>query len=419
MILKELKGSVKKPKKIWHTNGERTDRKGILNGLRVLDFSRVQSGPYATRILADFGAEVIKVQSQKTAKGAEANSEAYFNTWNRNKRSITLDMSHVEAQDLALRLAVISDVVIENFSPRVMLNWKLNYERIKKARPDLIMVSMSAMGQTGPWKDFVAFGPTIQSLGGLTYLTSYGKGPPMGMGFSYADTVAGLYAALAVLMAIAYRDRTGQGQYIDLSEYEAVCTLNGPLFLDLSVDNATTLPTGNRSDNLFAAPYGCYRCAGKDRWCVIAVFSDHEWNGLCQVMGQPDLGQEKRFFTWSDRKAHSEELDDFIEQWTSKNTPEKVVGLLQEAGVPAGIVQDAEDLARDPQLRARNFFVPLKHPVLGHTISDGLPIKFREMPTGFWKAAPLLGEDNQYVYGELLGLTDKELSSYVKRGIIG
>jgi crotonobetainyl-CoA:carnitine CoA-transferase CaiB-like acyl-CoA transferase len=410
--------AVTEHKKVRAINKGRFIKKGFLKGLRVLDFTRVQAGPYATRIIADFGAEVIKVQSQKTAKGAESNSEGYFNTWNRNKKSITLDMSHVEARELALELAAISDVVIENFSPRVMSNWGLNYERMKEIKSDLIMISMSGMGQTGPWKDFVAFGPTIQSLGGLTYLTSYAKGPPIGLGYSYADTIAGLYGALAVLMALEYRDRTGQGQYIDLSEYEAICTINGPLFLDLSANQRTVLPEGNRSDSMPSAPHGCYKCAGKDRWCVIAVFNDAEWEGLCQVMGQPDWRKEERFSTLSKRKAQSEKVDELIGQWTSKNTPEKVVRLLQEAGVPSGIVQNSEDLANDPQLMARDFFVHLKHHVLGDTISDGSPIKFSRTPTGPWKAAPLLGEDNQYVYTQLLGLTEEELSSYIRKGII-
>jgi len=419
IVNKAQSAAVKEHKKTCPVNNGRVIRKRILEGLRVLDFTRVQAGPYATRILADFGAEVIKVQSQKTAKGAESNAEGYFNTWNRNKRSITLDMSHAEAREMALKLIATSDVVIENFSPRVMSNWGLNYERLEEMKSDLVMVSMSGMGQTGPWKDFVAFGPTVQSLGGLTYLTSYATGPPMGLGYSYADSIAGLYGTLAVLMALEHRDKTGQGQHIDLSEYEAICTMNGPAFLDLSAKHGATLPAGNRSDSMPAAPYGCYKCAGSDRWCVIAVFNDTEWKALCRVMGDPLWSREKRFSTISGRKAETEKLDKLIEKWTTENTPENAVNLLQKAGVPAGIVQNAADLANDPQLLARDFFVHLEHPVLGDTISDRTPIKFSRTSTGPWKAAPLLGEDNQYVYRELVGLTEKELASYVKKGIIG
>jgi crotonobetainyl-CoA:carnitine CoA-transferase CaiB-like acyl-CoA transferase len=174
---------------------------GILQGVRILDLTRIVAGPYTTRILADFGAEVIKIQSAKMAKGIESNTTPYFCAWNRNKRSITLDMDHREARELFLNLVKISDIVVENFSPRVMVNWELNYDNLQKSNGKLIMLSMSGMGQTGPWKDFVAYGPTVQSLGGLTYLTAYASDSPMGFGYAYADMVSGLYGAISILAA--------------------------------------------------------------------------------------------------------------------------------------------------------------------------------------------------------------------------
>ena len=393
--------------------------KDVLSGLRVLDFTWMLAGPYATRILADFGAEVIKVQSNKTSGGGESNITGYFNTWNRNKRGITLDMSYPEAREIALKLTGISDVVIENFSPRVMSNWGLNYEKMKEVRPDLIMVSMAAMGQTGPWRDFVAYGPTIQALSGLTYLTSFSKNTPIGLGYSYADIIAGLYAALAVLAALEYRDRTGQGQYVDISEYGAMCTLMGPTFLDISVNHNEVLPKGNRPDEIQAAPYGCYKCLGIDRWCVIAAFNETEWQALCHIMGYPSWAREERFSTLPKRKVHAEELDKLVTQWTSTCTAEELVLLLQEAGVPSGVVQNAEDLSEDLQLKARDYFVGLEHPVLGMTTSDASPIRLSDSVTAGWKAAPLLGEDNRYVYKELLNLSESELTSYMEKGVIG
>jgi crotonobetainyl-CoA:carnitine CoA-transferase CaiB-like acyl-CoA transferase len=393
--------------------------KGILNGLRILDFTWVLAGPYATRLLADFGAEVLKVQSKKTARGAESNSTGYFNMWNRNKRSITLDLSYPEAREIVLRLVKISDVVIENFSPRVKSNWGLDYERLKESHPGLIMLSMSAMGQTGPWRDFVGFGPTLQALSGLTYLTSFEPNSPLGLGYAYSDPVAGLYAVLVLLAALERRDRTGQGLFIDLSEYEACCTLVGPALLDALVNSKPVLPQGNQPDHIHAAPYGCYPCSGADRWCVIAVHSDQEWQTLCKGMGSPDWTREERFSTPSQRKRHKEDLDRFIGLWTAHLTPEEVVTLLQKRGVSAGVVQNAEDLANDPHLIARNFFVRLNHPVLGETVSDASPIRFQESSMQDWKAAPLLGQDNEYVLGELLGLTERELSSLVTKGIVG
>lgn len=391
---------------------------GILNGIRILDFTWVLSGPYATRIFADFGAEVIKVQSKKTARGAESNLTGYFNTWNRNKRSITLDMSHPEAKEIVLRLTRTSDVVIENFSPRVMANWELNYGKLKEVRPDLIMLSISAMGQTGPWRDFVGFAPTVQALSGLTYLTSFNKDAPIGLGYAYADIMVGLYAALAILSALEYRDKTGQGQYIDLSEYEAICTLIGPAFLDISINQKEVMPHGNHPDYIPASPYGCYRCRGMDRWCVITVFNETEWEALCRIMGDPSWTKEERFSTLLRRKENSKELDEFIERWTIRYPPEEVVQLLQEAGVSASVVQNAEDLAKDPNLIAREFFIQLEHPTLGRAYSDKTPIKFKENPKVSWRAAPSLGEDNRYVYIELLGFTESEFSSYVKKGVI-
>ena len=391
---------------------------GILKGLRILDFTWVLAGSYATRILADFGAEVIKVQSKKTAGGAESNLTGYFSHWNRNKRSITLDMSTPEAKEIVLRLARLSDVVIENFSTRVMSNWGLDYERVKEVRPDIIMVSMSGMGQTGPWKDFVAFGPALQALSGLTYLTSFAQESPLGLGYAYADPVAGLHAALAILAALEFRDRTRKGQTIDLSQYEAMCTLLGPALLNASANHKDISPQGNHSDSVPAAPYGCYQCSGADRWCVIGVFNESEWENLCNILGRPDWTGEERFSHLSRRKENKEDLDRFLEQWTLQHSPEEVVNLLQQGGVAAGVVQNAEDLANDPHLRARDFFIPLEHPVLGKTVADASPIKFKENSRVEWESAPLLGEDNRYVYMELLGFTEGELSSYIEKGII-
>jgi crotonobetainyl-CoA:carnitine CoA-transferase CaiB-like acyl-CoA transferase len=391
---------------------------GPLKGLRILDFTRVLAGPFATRILADFGADVIKVQSRKTAKGTELNTGAFFSIWNRNKRSITLDMGHPEARELALRLVAISDVVIENFTPRVMSNWTMTYEDLKGVKPDLIMVSISAAGQTGPWRDFVAFGPTAQALGGLTYLTSYDEDAPIGAGYAYVDPMAGLFGAVAVLAALEYRDRTGRGQFIDLSTYEVAAALIGPALMEAATQNTRILPLANRSYSGTAAPHGCFKCKGKDRWCVIAVYDDAEWQALCDVLGDSNWISDKRFATLSRRKKHARELDELIQQKTSQRSAQALVTLLQEAGVPAAAVQDAEDLANDPHLLARGFFVHLPHPTLGNTVSDGSPIKFRKEIGQNWKCAPTLGEDNRFVFMDLLGLTEAQFLSYIDRKII-
>jgi crotonobetainyl-CoA:carnitine CoA-transferase CaiB-like acyl-CoA transferase len=390
----------------------------ILQGLRVVDLTRIVAGPHTTRMLADFGAEVIKVQSAKMATGIESNTTPYFCAWNRNKRSITLDMDQHEAREILLKLVKISDIVVENFSPRVMSNWDLDYAALKESNENLIMLSMSATGQSGPWKDFVAYGPTVQSLGGLTFLTSYSREAPMGFGYAYADMVSGLYGAISILAALEHRDRCGQGQHIDLSEYEAVCTTIGPALIDAHFNQNQVVPGGNEAEQRPAAPYGCYKCSGEDRWCVIAVFTEDEWQSLCGVLGNPAWSVGEKFSSMASRKKYKAILDTHISEWTAELTAENVADCLQQAGIAAGVVQNAENLANDPQLTAGEFFTSLNHPVLGEIKTDTYPLKFRNCSPTPWKASPLLGEANQYVFQELLGMKKTTIQSYIDEGII-
>lgn len=395
----------------------------ILSDVRVLDFTRVLSGPYATRILADFGAEVIKVQSRKIGDAAK-NTGGYFNTWNRNKRSITLDLSHPDARSIALRLVARCDVVIENFSPRVMLNWGLDFERLKEVRPDVIMLSMSGMGHTGPWKNHVAYGPTVQSLGGLTYLTAFEPDDPLGPGYAQTDVISGLYGAFSVLAALEHRDRTGQGQHIDLSQYEVAATQIGTALLEVLVNGRNPMPCGNQSEYGTAAPHGCYRCLGDDCWCVIAVFDEDQWQSLVRALGHPRWVDDPRYTTLDGRRAYAAELDERLSAWTAGLPAPKAVALLQDAGVPAGVVQNAEDIAKDPHLKSRSFFVPIQDPLLGQILSDRSPIKFMgasdqaPFPEVELKAAPSLGEGNAYVYKDLLGISEQEFAFYLEKGVI-
>jgi len=388
-------------------------------GLRVIDFTWVLAGPFATRILADWGAEVIKIQSKVTMPEGEQNTSGYFNTWNRNKLGIALNLSKPQGVEIAKRLVDISDIVVENFTPRVMRNWGLDYDILRKVKPDLIMLSMSGMGQTGPMRDCTAFGATIQALSGITHLTAFPGQPPLGLGYSYADHVAGLMGALAVLEALEDRRKTGKGQYIDLSELEAMSTLLGTAILDYSVNGRIASPVGNRPIHRLAAPYGAYRCKGEDRWCAIAVFTEEEWVAFCRVLGYPLWTKEERFSTLSDRWQNIDQLDLLVEEWTKERSPEEVMSILQEAGVAAGVVQNATDLSRDPQLQSRDFFVGIEHPTLGKISFDGSPIKLSDTPAQFKRAAPLLGQDNDYVYRELLGMSESEISEYTSAGVFG
>jgi len=255
-------------------------------------------------------------------------------------------------------------------------------------------------------------------LAGLTYLTSFSEKSPLGIGFSFSDLIAGLYGAIALLGALETRDQTGSGQYIDLSQYEAICTTIGPDLMDVLTNNKDLLPRGNDADTVEAAPYGCYQCSGHERWCVISVFSEREWRALCNVLGNPPWTKSEKFHSLAERAAHKDDLDDLIRKWTIKREAGEIVHLLQDAGVPAGVVQNAEDIAKDPQLHARSFFKKIRHPEIGNTFMDTQPIRLSDPPEGPWKPAPRLGEDNYYVFGELLGLSERKIGEYVTKGVI-
>jgi crotonobetainyl-CoA:carnitine CoA-transferase CaiB-like acyl-CoA transferase len=299
-----------------------------------------------------------------------------------------------------------------------MPNWGLDYSILKKTNESIIMLSMSAAGQSGPWKDLVTYGPTVQSLGGLNYLTSYAADAPMGVGYAYADIVSGLYGAFSILAALEHRDRCGQGQHIDLSEHEAVCTTIGPALMDACINNHHTVPRGNQDEHVLAAPYGCYKCRGQDRWCVIAVYTEDQWQTFCEVLGNPAWAEDEKFSSPAARKKHQKIIDGHIGRWTSEQTAENVADHLQQAGIAAGVVQNAKDLASDPQLIEANFFTSLDHPVLGEIKTDTYPVNFNNCGQATWKASPLLGEANQYVFEELLGMNKATIESYIEKGVI-
>ncbi len=378
----------------------------ILHNIRILDFSWVLAGPYATRLLADFGAEVIKVQPLLSSEADDAFARGYYNTWNRNKMGITLNLDRPRGVALAKKLVGISDAVVENFTPRVMANWGLDYNSLRQLKPDIIMLSLSVMGQTGPWRDYVGFGPTVQAFSGMTYLTSFPGKPPVGHGFSYADHVAGLYASLALLGALEHRQRTGEGQYIDVSQVEAMASLLGGAVMD------------NTAGSNEAAPHNVYRCKGNDRWCAIAVFSDEEWQGFKRALSNPSWAEDDRFATLSSRMRNNKELDRLVAGWAKERTAEEVMSILQGNGVAAGVVQDASDLVADPQLRARDFFVEIDYPEAGKTLADSTPIKLSHAPARYRGAAPTPGQDNDYVYRELLGMSEEDVAELIEKGVI-
>jgi len=397
-----------------------------LQGIRVLDFTWIHAGPSATRVLSDQGAEVIKVESNQALavvggpSSATARGLGQRHNWNAGKRSISLDMKTPQGVAIAKRLVAVSDVVAENFSGRVMPGWGMDYQSLRQVKPDVIMLSMSGFGRTGPWKDRVSYGQTLQALSGFTELTGFPDSDPSGPASAYSDAVGGMAGAQAVLLALLHRARTGQGQWIDLSQFEALTSLLDTLVLDLSAngESPNTQRSGNRSPSGSGAPHGAYRCIGEDRWVAITVSTGGEWESLVHVMDNPAWAKDERFATAAGRSGHVDELDSLLETWTSQHTAEEVMRLLQEAGVPAGVVQTGADLAEnDPHIKERGFF---RHVLDAKGVSrtiEGAPYKLSRTPGGANRGAPEFGADQTYVLREVLGMSDEELADCAIAGV--
>ena len=396
-----------------------------LRGVRVLDFTWIHAGPSATRILTDQGAEVIKVESNqalavvggpgsRTSRGL-----GQRHNWNAGKLSITLNMKTAQGIDIAKRLVAVSDVMAENFSGRVISNWGMDFDSLRQVKPDLIMLSMSGFGRTGPWKDRVSYGQTLQAGSGLTMLTGFPDTDPCGPASAYSDAVAGMAGAQAVLLALIHRARTGQGQWIDLSQFESLSALLETLVLDLSINqsNGEFQRTGNRLPHGGGAPHGAYQCKGEDRWVAIAVLTDEEWRAFAQAIGEPPWTQEERFGSATSRLHDADALDHLVEDWTIEHTPEEVMQLLQAVGVSAGLVQTGADLANDPQLKERSFFrrVPDAQGV-PRTI-EGAPYKLSRTPGDAVRGAPEFGAHQTYVLRDVLGMSDDELADCAISGV--
>jgi len=404
------------------------EAKMALENLRVLDFTWVLAGPGAVRYLADHGAQVIKVERKELGDIARhviaftdntrgTNRSGYFNNINRGKLSITLNLADPRGVEVVKRLVRISDVVFENFTREVMKKRGLDYEVLKEIKPDLIMVSMSPAGHTGPYKDYVSFGPTLQALSGITYLTGFPDRDPVGFGYSYSDFTGGWGGVIPVLAALHHRNKTGEGQWIDAGQLLPLIALMGPGLLDYSVNKREATRLGNRLPWGYGAPHGAYPCRGDDRWCVISVFNDKEWRGFCQAAGNPAWARDEKFSTVVSRAENTDELDRLIAEWTLEHTDQAVMEIMQEHGVAAGLVENSEDLIEhDPQMRHRGFFVYLEHPELGMVGHEGVTFKLSETP-GKLSRAPLLGEHNDYVYGEILGMSKEEIARYTADGV--
>jgi benzylsuccinate CoA-transferase BbsF subunit len=392
-----------------------------LEGIRVLDFTWVVAGPVATRILADQGAEVIKLERRPGPLGPR--QTGLQGDLHRNKRSIAVNMSTPGGLAIARRLAQISDIVMDNFSARVMRSWGMDFASLSVTRPEIICVSMSGLGHTGPRSNYVSYGPTLQALAGYTSLMADGNGEPAGYGYSYADMSGGYTGALAALIALWHRRRTGRGQFVDLSQFEAVTSVIGPALLDISVNHREQSPPGYRSQEHPAAPHGIYRCGSRgddnDRWISISVRGQAEWDRFVAALGSPSWAHDQKFRTLYLRIRNNAELDAHIARWASGKEAEAAMQRLQQAGVAAGVVANGADMcARDPHLQARDFWGTATLPDGSVTHVTGIPMKLSATPGSIRTPAPIIGEANDYVLGELLSISRAERDALIAEGAI-
>lgn len=398
-----------------------------LEGIRIADFTWAWAGPYATMLLAFMGAEVIKIESIKRPDHSRMLSLAggpvsggvdmsvIFNDLNINKMSITLDLTQPKAVELAKRVISISDVVAENFRAGVMEKLGLGYDVLKEVRPDIIMLSSSAVGAIGPERHYVGYAPTFAALGGMAHLTGNPDGPPIPL-MGSADLRSATTAAFATLAALYYRAQTGEGQHIDLSSTETIAVLIGDAFLDYTMNNRVPFRKGNRDEIM--APHNCYLCQGEDNWVSIAIATEEEWQAFCDALGNPSWTKEERFSDAFRRWQNQEELDRLISEWTINHTHREVMEKLQQAGVAAVPSFSGLELFDDPHLKERGFSTVVEHPKIGKRRVVTVPWKFSATPAHVSSYGPLLGEHNEYLFGELLGMSPKEIAKLEEEGVI-
>jgi len=403
-----------------------------LYGYRILDLTKGPTGrptlgpgagPYATRLLADMGAEVIEVEAPDN--GGLRRSDT-FNHVNRNKYACTMDLGQPRGRELFLRLVALSDVVIEDYRSEALEALGLSYDVLRSAKADIIVVSLSSHGRSGPEKGFVADGADIEALGGLTAVSGYLGGGPQKTGIAYADAVAGIAAAGAVALALWHRRRTGEGQHVDVAGWEAMVGLIGEHVVGYSMNRRLPQPVGNRHSSM--APHGCYPCAGAarsadlrpdDQWVTIAVEDDEQFAALCRAMVRPELAADARFADVVSRYRNQDELDGIVGEWTRQVEPQAVTQALQAAGIAAAPVLGVPALFDDAHLRARGFWESVSHPDAGTWDVDGVPWRLSRSPAHIRLPAPRFGEHNDYVLRGLLGLSEDEVRDLAGAGVIG
>ena len=398
-----------------------------LSDVKVLDLTWVMAGPTATRLMADYGATVLRVESSRRIDTGRTlppfhsgqpgpENSARFQNLNAGKLGITLDLTKEAGRAVVLDLVRWADVVAESFSPKAMRAWGLDYESLRQVKPEIVMLSTCLMGQTGPLSMFAGFGSLATAISGFYDLTGWPDRPPAGPFGAYTDTVAPRFMVAAILAALDHRRRTGQGQHIDQSQAESALHFLGPALLDYTVNDRVQGRTGNRDAHL--APHGVYPAAGEDRWVAIAAGADEQWQALCEAMERPELLRDERFATAAARLAHQDELDAILAEWTKGREAEEAEATLQARAVPASVVQNSGEMYADPQLAHRGHFVEVEHPTHGTITVEGSHFRLSRTPARFERAAPTLGQDNQYVLETLLGYSTERIGELVAEGVL-
>jgi benzylsuccinate CoA-transferase BbsF subunit len=387
--------------------------------VRILDFGWILSVPHCTAWLGTMGADVLRVESMArldmgrmgiagSADGVPGpNRSSSFNGLNYSKRSITLNVAMSEGLALARELVKVSDVVTENFATGVMDRLGLGYDDLRAIKPDIIMLSGSTLGTSGPEREATGWGPNVCAYAGLPFISGYPGGPPADLGGIWPDYMIGTVMAFALLSALHHRDRTGEGQQIEVAMGEVVTAMIPDAVLDYTMNGRQRPRMGNRDGSM--APHGVYPCRGEDAWLAIAVSDNAEWRALCHAAGHPDWAGDPRFADAAGRLRHQDDLDAQLAGWTRLHTPVEAMHILQAAGVASGPVMSIADLMADPHLQARGFVVEMDHPEVGRRTVAGLPARFSAVPALGYRPAPCLGEHNEQVFGHLLDIGAREM----------
>ena len=399
-----------------------------LDGVKVIEFSNAYVGPVTAKQLGDYGATVIRVEStfrpdpSRTSQPYKdnipgLNRGGYYAYYSGNKYGITLDLNNKRGMEVLEKLLKWADVAIENFRPGVMEKWNLGYEQIRSINPGIVMLRTSNQGQTGPYSSMRGVGNGLNGLTGLVHLTGWPDRPPTVMMLAYSDYLVPFLGATAIIAALDHRRRTGKGQLIDMSQFEAGLQFVLTAILEYTVNGKEVQRMGNASNCI--APHGVYRCKGEDRWCAVAVVDEKKWQALCELMGSPSWTQEERYSSLGKRKENEIELNNMIEEWTVNYTPEELTVLLQDAGIPSGIVKTPKDIFFDPQLRHRNFLWQMDHPEMGPFHHLGQSAILSKTPAQGRMPAPCLGEHTQFICSELLRMSDEEFVELLTDGAFG